>query len=209
LIAYPELQKRGLAATSYVNTGVKMNNWSFSGEIAKEMVLYGDWDIQCHSHTHPRLTELTEEEIREQMESVNQTLSDAGLAPPEHHAYPFGEYNQTVKSIIREYRKTQRHTGLTGILTYDAVVPDALPAVKADLATVEDLERVKQAIDQAYEKNGIVITYSHFIIKGDITGNEQSKYDLFIEMVEYSINKGMKIITIKQLWNILNFYRCL
>jgi len=68
------------------------------------------WDFQCHTHTHPWLDQLTDNEIRAQYESVNAAFTAHGLATPEHTSYPGGRLDKKgrVIAITSEYRLTGR-----------------------------------------------------------------------------------------------------
>jgi peptidoglycan/xylan/chitin deacetylase (PgdA/CDA1 family) len=66
------------------------------------------WDFQCHTHTHPNLQGLTAVEIQWEMEQVDAAFQAQGYSPPNHHAYPYGDYDDDVKAVIAEYRLNGR-----------------------------------------------------------------------------------------------------
>jgi len=66
------------------------------------------WDFQCHSYTHPYLTKLTDAQIRAELQAVNDAFTAHGYAVPTQHAYPYGDYDARVESIVAEYRKSGR-----------------------------------------------------------------------------------------------------
>jgi peptidoglycan/xylan/chitin deacetylase (PgdA/CDA1 family) len=68
----------------------------------------GGWDFECHTHTHANLTNLTENEIRAELEAVNAAFIAHGYAPPKHLAYPYGGYGDEVEAVVAEYRLSGR-----------------------------------------------------------------------------------------------------
>ena len=66
------------------------------------------WDFQCHSHTHPHLQGLSAAEIAWEMEQVNAAFQAQGYPTPNHHAYPYGGWDEDVKAVISQYRLSGR-----------------------------------------------------------------------------------------------------
>lgn len=197
------MKQRGLVGTSYVYLSGRNINW----EDLYEMVRYG-WDMQCHSYSHTNLTELTEAQLHEEMQMHNAAFVERGLKPAEHHAYPLGAWNATVKSVLTQYRKTLRRTGYVAenVLPYEDVEYTGLLPVHADIASPERMQVVKDAIDRAKAINGVLITYTHSIVD-EITDSYQCLQTYFEEMLDYAMSKGLRFVTVSQLYNILRFHR--
>lgn len=189
--AYHILKQKGIKGTSYLITSRVGDMGYLKWWQIKKMALDG-WDFQCHSHTHKKLAELTEQEIRQEMENVNSAFKENGLKA-EHHAYPYGEYTDREKNIIKEYRLTARSTykdklGVERVggygFNYD------IPSLKLHLD-----EQIIDKIDRAEDP---VVFHTHDI------GEKPSKYGLtperFEEIVDYMIKKEFKFLTIKQLY---------
>jgi len=66
------------------------------------------WDFEGHTHSHPHLTNLTENEIRAELDAVDNAFTAHGLATPQHMAYPYGDYDDTVENIVADYRLSGR-----------------------------------------------------------------------------------------------------
>jgi N-acetylmuramoyl-L-alanine amidase len=203
LLAYPALKALGVRGTSYAHTGpITAEGW----KRAREMVASG-WDIQCHTVTHPDLRELSDLKIHYELQEVNRVFAANGLPVPQHHAYPSGLYDDRVKGIIKQYRKTARSTRAD---TYDGINRDtldlyALHPVGADMKTEEDWNYLRDRLDQAYKNNRIVITIHHHVHAAADPDPPvlSTRQDLLRRMVEYAIGKGFKIVTISQLYALL------
>jgi peptidoglycan/xylan/chitin deacetylase (PgdA/CDA1 family) len=116
------------------------------------------WDFQCHSHTHPDLKDLTPEEIRWEMEQVDAAFTAHGYAIPEHHAYPFGGYNDVVKAVVAEYRLTGRMVwGF--MVTYP--VPDWFETKAAQLKRTTGWNRIKGWVDDCIADQALLHIFTH------------------------------------------------
>lgn len=202
--AFPLMQDRGAVGTSYV-IGDRNIRWHEVYEMRD-----AGWDFQCHSYSHTYLWDLTESELRAEMVGVNAVFEAHGLEVPKHHAYPYGANNAFVKSIIEDYRATQRHTGQPtyegSVLPYDEVEFRSLQSVHADIATPERMSFVRDAIDYAAQTDGVLITYTHSIVD-DITDSSQCLQVYFEEMLDYSLSQGLRIVSVAQMYNILRYHR--
>ena len=202
-LAYPALKALGVCGTSYAHTGpMTAQAWAH----AREMVTDG-WDIQCHTVTHPMLTQLPDAVIRAELEGANAAFVNNGLPRPKHHAYPSGDYDSRVIGIVKEYRKTGRSTRAD---TFDGINRDTLNwyelhPIGADIKTEEEWAYLKERLDQAYRNNRIVITIHHHThAAGDPNPPVLStRVDLLKRMVEHALGLGFRIVTISQLYSIL------
>lgn len=70
-------------------------NW----EQIKEASKYGE--IGLHSYSHPRLQNLTKEEIIEDTTKAFDILYKHTKIKPTTYAYPYGEFNQNVKNVLK------------------------------------------------------------------------------------------------------------
>jgi peptidoglycan/xylan/chitin deacetylase (PgdA/CDA1 family) len=196
--AYRILLEKGVPyGTSFRNTE---NKW-ITKEEWREMRANG-WDIQCHTHSHPHLPLLTEQEIRGEMETVNAQFEEDGLPYPHHHATPYGESNGFVAGIIGEYRKTMR-TDKVGVLEdYDTFDFMKLARVGIDDTYQPTyMATVKSLIDEAAETSKIFIGMGHRIYADRFT------VEAFTELVDYALGKGLIFVTMSRLYELLYNYR--
>jgi len=59
------------------------------------------WDFEDHTNTHPHFRQLTSAEIEAELLAVNDTFIAHGYAPPQHLAYPYGDYGKNVADRAR------------------------------------------------------------------------------------------------------------
>ena len=99
--AFPLLQEYGLTATFFVNTQ----------PISDEYPAYMTWeqveqlgragmDIESHSHSHPKLTALSEDEVLREVRVSKELIEKHTGKEVRFFSYPYGHYNQQVVDIL-------------------------------------------------------------------------------------------------------------
>lgn len=114
-IAKPVFDTRGKKFTQYLVTGLpaylvglgqfpanKISDAQITAFISE------GYDIQCHTHNHPDLTGLTDEQILAEYDLVDAYFAERGWAAPRHTAYPGGSFNATVKTQTALKRDSAR-----------------------------------------------------------------------------------------------------
>ncbi|MFB0499981.1 MAG: polysaccharide deacetylase family protein [Candidatus Hadarchaeaceae archaeon] len=118
------------------------------------------WDFQCHTHTHPWLDQLTDDEIRAQYEMVNDAFTAHGLATPEHTAYPGGrtDHKGRVKGITAEYRLSGRV-----VWGYMSTFPieDWYTLRAAQLKSNTKISDIQGWIDDCVADNALLVILTH------------------------------------------------
>ena len=71
--------------------------------------------IGCHTHTHPRLSQLTEENQREEIRISRQCLAEGLGHSIETFSYPNGDYDRTTIELLREQNFSSAMTTTTGV----------------------------------------------------------------------------------------------
>jgi peptidoglycan/xylan/chitin deacetylase (PgdA/CDA1 family) len=99
--ALPLLKELGLNATLFVSPGTVEDGYFLNWEQITEMHEAG-WDIQPHGMTHPHLPRLkAEDQAHEIVEAKRQIEEQLGTTA-DIYCYPYGEYNQTTLTILKE-----------------------------------------------------------------------------------------------------------
>ena len=206
--AYPELRKRGLIGCSYILPSRMPGNGEITWSHARIMD-NGGHDMECHGYTHTARTELTEEELEQEMIDVNNAFDINNISTPSHHAFPFGSYQsnkETILDIMGQYRTTLRTTsgGQTNPVntkeTYES--EGVLYAKTADIVDENYFNEVKEYID--YIENNVIvgIIYIHEIV--DIPADYKCLFSYYTNLLDYILTKNIEVISINQVIDALN-----
>ncbi len=198
--AYPLLEEKDMVATTYITTGLIGKDDHLSWEEVLELHEAG-WTIGCHTHTHPRLTEIDPEEVALELIKVDLAFKARGLDPPEHHAYPFGAYNEQVIEKVSRYR-------LSGRAIPEGVPPDPekfdyyrLQAHQVYLNNEQDLAALKELTEKAAAEQEILILYTHEVqIKPGPYGADPH---YLARLLDYAQEKGFTAVNMDQLYRYL------
>lgn len=110
-IALPILEKYGIRATFYVigwqNT--RPTDKFTAEEEIKEISDHGH-EIGCHTITHTRLTELTDEQIINELTTNKKYLEEITGKPVYTHCYPAGRTNEHIDNIVGGIYESARGT---------------------------------------------------------------------------------------------------
>lgn len=58
-------------------------------------------EVGSHTLTHPHLTTLTSADAKKEIESSRSALTSLGISPVDSFIYPYGDYNDAVKQLVR------------------------------------------------------------------------------------------------------------
>lgn len=158
------------------------------------------WNFECHTHTHASLTQLTENEIRAELDAVDAAFTAHGLAIPKHHAYPFGNYDDTVEAVLAEYRLSGRM--VWGFMsTYPITNWYELKAAQLKRST--PLGKIQGWIDDCVEDAALLVILTHDV-KADPTTYGCTPEKLH-QSLDYAIGKQnaglLEIVTIAEAYD--------
>ena len=104
-VGWPIFKKNNIPVTLFVTTGTIANNsknyinWEQIRNLKKEGVTIG-----AHSHTHAHMPELEINDLKKEIETSNKIfLKELGEIPT-LFAYPYGETNNEIISLIKSYK---------------------------------------------------------------------------------------------------------
>ncbi len=178
--AFLILKKRGLVGTSYIATADIGKAGYLSWDNIREMAKSG-WDFQCHTHNHPKLTELSAEEIEREFRMVDNEFLRHSIPAPEHHAYPYGSNDEAVRQITKKYRRSGRGiSGARGGGDYE----------------IKSYGMNRKDIHSIINNSDTIFIHTHDI------GNEHRGYGIkikkFVNLIDFLINNGFKIMPVKK-----------
>jgi peptidoglycan/xylan/chitin deacetylase (PgdA/CDA1 family) len=135
--ALPVLRQHGLTATVFQTTGwvglsgqaKRMMNWRELAEVAESGI-----EIGAHTYRHPKLDELPEKELRDELFGPKHAIEDKlGTAVP-GLSYPYGYSNPMVQEIAREAGYTYAYA-VGNALTESSREVFTLPRLTVNRAT--------------------------------------------------------------------------
>ncbi|MBA7618138.1 hypothetical protein ES703_25459 [subsurface metagenome] len=116
------------------------------------------WNFECHTHTHPNLGQLSADEIRAELDAVDDAFTAHGYATPKHHAYPYGDHDELVESVVAEYRLSGRM--VWGFMcTYP--ITNWYQLKGAQLKRSTPWNKIKRWIDDCVEDNALLVILGH------------------------------------------------
>ncbi len=89
--------------TIFVSTKPSENRYGdfMSWEQINDCSNYGE--IGLHSHSHPHLTRLSDEKIKKDTKKAIEIFQKRLGYKPKYYAYPYGEYDDRVKKVIKSF----------------------------------------------------------------------------------------------------------
>ena len=201
--AYPLLHDAGVQGTWYIITGALTGEFGSSYMKSTQVLeLYQNGqEIGAHTQTHPHLSTLGEDRIRQEIQGSKQDLENLGISVSTF-CYPYGEYNSTVLTIARD-------SGFTGARsTRDGFVNpgnDLFTLKSPSLQVTTTPDQVQVWIDQAMKNgNWLILTFHDVSTKGDKYSVTLDSFKKMFEEVLTAQNNGARVVTVKEGIEIMN-----
>lgn len=201
-VALPILLQHGFKASFGIITGsigTGEGIWEYFGEKEiKDLAEYG-MDIACHTKTHPHLTELTDEQLYEEIIDSKKHLEKLGLEI-RTFIYPYCEWDERVVGYVKEAGHTcARSCGWGEETPFDirTTEPEAKYHVYSDPIINLDFKQFQAIVDQASRHTVICLCY-HFISD---TGHEETSTPVssFVAQMRYLEESGFTIVLLPDL----------
>ncbi len=100
--AYPIMRERDLKGRLYVVPSFVGKEGYMDWEEIKELVNYG-FEVGSHTYSHKNLLNLSDEEIKFEIEEASKVIKEKLGIDVKHFAYPYGKYDNRVKEIVGKY----------------------------------------------------------------------------------------------------------
>ena len=177
--------------TSWLDNG---SSHTFSREEVVEAYREG-FEILDHSYAHDfnyRPTEMTSDELREDLTKTKKIWADLGI-PNNIHVIPFGANTPTTTNIYREFFDASIMT----TLEETGGVPNFLPLNNYRLGRVSytaPTEHILAKMDDAVGNNGLIIMMSHM-------GVDDYDEDKVNAIITNAKSKGLEWITMQEALN--------
>ncbi len=191
----PVLNNYGINSTQYIVSG-ELGNYGYINSTQMFDMQSQGHEIAAHSITHADLSTLTNEQITQEVLGSKQDLEALGANTITSFAYPYGTWNENIKSIVGLSGYQGARTALVqdGGLNYANQDPFLLKTVSVEVNT--PVSEVQQWIAEAVNSNTWLILVFHQI------ENEGGQYSTTPQNLEsiagYISSNGIKTVTIGQ-----------
>lgn len=202
--ALPILNAYKFIATDYVttiNVGGNMASADGGGPAITWPQLWTlfhtyNWEIANHTVYHPHLTTYSDFDVIWEVRGARQMLEDYGILNVIDFAYPYGEYNDHLISLLEDdgtlySARTSGYTSAAPTNTVSNFNQWALIAVPIDYP--EDVASVESLINQAISEKSWIILYCHDIITGSNPIADQITTSSLSQIVKYVSQKSASI----------------
>ncbi len=104
-VGWPKFKEMGFPVTLFVNTSTihennkNYLNWDQIRELVNEGVSIG-----AHSHSHYHMSDLSIDEVKDEIEISNNIFLKELGSIPSLFAYPYGETNEEIINLLKEYK---------------------------------------------------------------------------------------------------------
>lgn len=184
---YPIFKERGIPMTPAIIPDRVGTSGYVTVENIKEMIANG-MEIVSHTNEHDpddRPINMDKERLREGYRSAKEKIIEWG-GNPRCIVYPFGNHNDTIESVAREFHDYAFY--ISG-LADNTEPPINMYKIPRFGIPGKSTEQIKNAIDTAYDKNEWIILFGH------IDGENWYTKSFVEEIVDYATNKGMEWVT--------------
>jgi peptidoglycan/xylan/chitin deacetylase (PgdA/CDA1 family) len=160
----------------------------------QEMIDSLDIEVSSHSRTHPFLTRLANDSIREELTDSKHTLEKMFHQDVALFVYPYGDYDRRVRNLVREAGYRFARSIRPGNLDFIAR-PYDLPATEVRLGA--SVDRVKHQV----QNRPALILFFHRILPRPTTYTEWS-VDKFAEFLDWLDAQHVQVVTVAELYEL-------
>ncbi|HVS80088.1 MAG TPA: polysaccharide deacetylase family protein [Candidatus Paceibacterota bacterium] len=195
--ALPLLKKHHAKATFYVITGAFDEPHRLSRDQVRRLASIGH-EIGAHTRNHLRLENVpSSREKRDQIVWCQDDLSDLGILA-ETFAYPYGEYDETYKRLIKEEGFTAARSVIRG---YNDRTTDKFLLRVQGIRNTTSIEEMKGWVDEVRRNSLWLILMFHQIDYSN--SNFATTPELFDEILSYINLHWVEIDVVKNIAHLL------
>lgn len=192
-VAQPLLEKYGIKATFYLTTSCL----DLPGYLTAEQVILlasRGHEIASHGVTHRPLTQLSRQEIEQELVESRLFLEQLTGASVDSFAPPFGFSNPIIRSCTKKSYRSSR-TITRGFNTLEWLDPFAMLAYVVFRTTSD--EEIKKWIEYAIEKKRwVILVYHRMHDTGETVSIDALAFEKHLQIIR---NSGISTATVKDL----------
>jgi peptidoglycan/xylan/chitin deacetylase (PgdA/CDA1 family) len=198
--AFPLMKSRGIVGTFYVITD-HISDFSHddsSMSIAKLQTLQDNGnEIGSHSKSHVNFLGLSDAQINEECSVSKHVLQSNGFAA-NNFAYPYGDTNNHVNSIVSQYYRSARSGYIKPYIMPLHTHQFELTAFAGETGKPSALLRIQRMVDEVASKHCWTIVFFHSIIPNKSINPYSTSSQDFSSFLDYVVSKGVKTLTVNQ-----------
>ena len=205
----PELQKYGMHATFFVNTGKLNQPGRLTSAQVRQLAAAGD-EIGGHSVTHPNIANLDAPEAKRQI--CDDRVAIAGIlgAAPTDFAYPYGAYTPATEAIVAGcgYNSARQVGGIASqfcgpTCPYAESIPPANPyAIRTGVSVVPTTAATapESQVNAALAHGGgwLVFVFHAFCDGCSGIAVNPTSFDHLLSWLKSMESKGVSVQTVRQ-----------
>ncbi len=165
-VVLPELLRRGINGTFYLNTKVirRWVPWQYMAETGQE--------IGSHTWSHFRCSQLSEAAFRVELARAIRDLERhiPDVSPVRSFSFPFAAYNDMNQSVVQEYHLSARCGG--GINSNEITLEELNDLKGISVCPPYDIEKMNSYVNMTIDSGGWLILFFH-----SVSAKEESTYD--------------------------------
>lgn len=191
LRVHEALRSRGVEATFFLDSqGLAAVGRGNLREMAKVH------EIGSHTVSHADLTKLPDDRVKEELTTSKRALEEASGVDVTSFAYPYGKYDERVKSLVKASGYALART-VDEVGVVKEADPMAVPVTITDYSEEADpYGKIARVVKGLVGGEGAIVLVLH--------GHRIAKYnawDKFIYIVDLLINNKIKFILFRELKN--------
>ncbi|NUQ57682.1 MAG: polysaccharide deacetylase family protein, partial [Candidatus Paceibacter sp.] len=190
--ALPILDAAGIKSSQYLVSGFFTDSFYVNPEETMNMFNAGH-EIGSHTINHVRLTDLSEEEMRNEIFTSKAEIEAVGVPAVKTFVYPFGAFNDDVRQAVIDAGYIGARSVFAG---YNTKNSDKFSLKDQHVESDVTVEQIKSYIDRAVADRTWLILELHAT---DYTGDKYSNTPETLQaVVDYLIQNNVKVVTTEE-----------